>query len=228
MTMLQPMLKWAQRKDKLYLTVDLQDCEDANIKVSNNDDGTGQFDFSGTCHGNKYELSTKLYKEVDAEQVQKSETARNVFLMVPKKEEGDHWPRLTPEKTKHNHIQVRLAEMPAARLMSRCVLAAIRVSQAPVCAGRICLTGCRQAAPACMRGLLLHTDMRPTALTIVLTQVCSTAVLPVLAHPMTQACHTPLSAVRTSGKTTCMLPDCAGATRVTARCVPAGGLGQVH
>ena len=106
MTMLQPMLKWAQRKDKLYLTVDLQDCEDADIKVSNNDDGTGQFDFSGTCHGNKYELSTKLYGEVDPDQVQKSETARNVFLMVPKKEEGDHWPRLTPDKTKHNHIQV--------------------------------------------------------------------------------------------------------------------------
>jgi cytosolic prostaglandin-E synthase len=106
MTMLQPQLLWAQRKDKLYLTVDLQDCEAPDIKVTN-EDGIGKFDFRGKAKGTQYESSVPLYAEVDPENVKIANTARNVFLMVPKKEEGDHWPRLTKEKGKQNHIQAR-------------------------------------------------------------------------------------------------------------------------
>lgn len=106
MSMLQPQLLWAQRKDKLYLTVDLQDCESPDIKVSN-EDGAGKFEFRGTAQGQQYELTVQLFSEVDADNVQISNTARKVLLMVPKKEEGDHWPRLTKEKAKHTHIQVR-------------------------------------------------------------------------------------------------------------------------
>ena len=106
MTMLQPQLLWAQRKDKLYLTVDLQDCEAPDVKVTN-EDGAGKFDFRGTSAGNQYELSVSLFAEVSTDEVQIANTARHVFLMVPKKEEGDHWPRLTKEKGKQNHIQAR-------------------------------------------------------------------------------------------------------------------------
>ena len=109
MTMLQPQLLWAQRKDKLYLTVDLQDCESPDVKLTN-EDGVGKFDFKGTAKGSQYELTCQLYAEIDPDDVQIANTARHVFLMVPKKEEGDHWPRLTKEKAKHNHIQVRLLE----------------------------------------------------------------------------------------------------------------------
>ena len=108
--MLQPQLLWAQRKDKLYLTIDLQDCESPDIKVTN-EDGVGKFDFKGTAKDNQYELSVNLYAEVDPDNVQISNTARKIFLMVPKQEEGDHWPRLTTEKTKHNHIQVRQQQL---------------------------------------------------------------------------------------------------------------------
>jgi prostaglandin-E synthase len=105
MTMLQPQLLWAQRKDKLYLTVDLQDCESPDVKVTN-EDGVGKFDFRGKAKGAQYELSVPLFAEVDPENVKIVNTARHVFLMVPKKEEGDHWPRLTKDKGKQNHIQV--------------------------------------------------------------------------------------------------------------------------
>jgi CS domain len=105
MTTLQPQLKWAQRKDKLYLTVDLQDCESPDVKVTNVD-GSGKFEFRGTAEGNQYELVVDLFGEVDTEDVQIANTARHAFLIVPKKEEGDHWPRLTKEKGKQNHIQV--------------------------------------------------------------------------------------------------------------------------
>lgn len=109
MTALQPQLKWAQRKDKLYLTVDLQDCDAPDVKVSNEGEN-GKFEFRGSAGGNQYELVVDLLHEVDAENVQIAKTARNVFLMVPKKEEGDHWPRLTKEKGKQNHIQVDWAK----------------------------------------------------------------------------------------------------------------------
>lgn len=109
MTALQPQLKWAQRKDKLYLTVDLQDCDAPEVKVSNEGEN-GKFEFRGAAAGNKYELVVDLLHEIDAENTQIAKTPRNIFLMVPKKEEGDHWPRLTKEKGKQNHIQVDWAK----------------------------------------------------------------------------------------------------------------------
>ena len=102
---LQPQLKWAQRKDKLYLTVDLQDCDAPEVNVTN-EDGGGKFEFRGASKGSQYELTVPLMHEVDPENTQIAKTPRNIFLVVPKKEEGDHWPRLTREKGKQNHIQV--------------------------------------------------------------------------------------------------------------------------
>lgn len=102
---LQPQLKWAQRKDKLYLTVDLQDCDSPEVSVTN-EDGSGKFEFRGASKGNQYELTVPLMHEIDPDNAQIAKTPRNIFLVVPKKETGDHWPRLTKEKGKQNHIQV--------------------------------------------------------------------------------------------------------------------------
>jgi cytosolic prostaglandin-E synthase len=102
---LQPQLKWAQRKDKLYLTVDLQDCASPEVSVKN-EDGGGKFEFRGAAQGAQYELTVPLMHEIDPENTQIAKTPRNIFLIVPKKEIGDHWPRLTKEKGKQNHIQV--------------------------------------------------------------------------------------------------------------------------
>jgi hypothetical protein len=44
-----PPVLWAQRADKLYLTIDLQDAKNPKIDVSNDDAG-GKISFSGVGH----------------------------------------------------------------------------------------------------------------------------------------------------------------------------------
>ena len=44
-----PPVLWAQRADKLYLTIDLQDAKNPKIDVTNDEDG-GKISFSGVGH----------------------------------------------------------------------------------------------------------------------------------------------------------------------------------
>ncbi len=44
-----PPVLWAQRADKLYLTIDLQDAKNPRIDVTNDEDG-GKISFSGVGH----------------------------------------------------------------------------------------------------------------------------------------------------------------------------------
>eukprot|EP01025_Chloroclados_australasicus_P026860 TRINITY_DN2667_c0_g1_i1.p2 TRINITY_DN2667_c0_g1~~TRINITY_DN2667_c0_g1_i1.p2 ORF type:complete len:164 (-),score=31.56 TRINITY_DN2667_c0_g1_i1:383-874(-) len=105
---LTPQILWAQRKGELFITLDIQDNKDASWKLGNNDDGSGQFYFSCTAGENnsKFEVSIKLYAEINSEGAKISNTPRNVFFLIPKKESGDHWPRLLKEAKKEPHIKV--------------------------------------------------------------------------------------------------------------------------
>eukprot|EP01026_Neomeris_dumetosa_P033034 TRINITY_DN2627_c0_g1_i3.p1 TRINITY_DN2627_c0_g1~~TRINITY_DN2627_c0_g1_i3.p1 ORF type:complete len:159 (-),score=6.81 TRINITY_DN2627_c0_g1_i3:23-445(-) len=103
-----PSLLWAQRKDQLFITVDLQDNKDAKWKLSNTDDGSGQFQFSCTAgeSNDKYGVELTLYGQIKEEGAKISNTPRNIFFVIPKKENGDHWPRLLKESKKEAHVKV--------------------------------------------------------------------------------------------------------------------------
>ena len=56
-------MKWAQRSDKLFITVELPDAQDVNLKL----EPEGKFLFSATSGADKirYELDLDLLDEVD-------------------------------------------------------------------------------------------------------------------------------------------------------------------
>lgn len=108
MTTLHPTVLWAQRKDKIFLTIDVQNCKNPQISVDNDDDAkAGKVTFRGTAishatgpEEHAYSLDLELYGEIDKDNVSQMVTDRTVVLVIAKKEEGPHWPRLlkTPGK----------------------------------------------------------------------------------------------------------------------------------
>lgn len=58
-----PSVKWAQRSDVLFITIDLPDAKDVKLKL----EPEGKFYFSATSGPEKllYELDIDLYDEVD-------------------------------------------------------------------------------------------------------------------------------------------------------------------
>ncbi|RMZ57449.1 hypothetical protein APUTEX25_004283 [Auxenochlorella protothecoides] len=99
---LSPPVQWAQRKDRLYLTFDLQDCKDPTIEVKNDEASqSGRVSFKGNAHSHAtgpdehtYSMDLELYGEIDDSDVKQVKTDRTVVLILAKKEEGPHWPRL--------------------------------------------------------------------------------------------------------------------------------------
>jgi hypothetical protein len=61
-----PEVKWAQRIDKVYITVQLPDAKDAKVNL----DPDGVFTFSGSAGTNLYELKLDLNDKVNVEVMQ--------------------------------------------------------------------------------------------------------------------------------------------------------------
>lgn len=106
--MLLPTVVWAQRKDKLYLTIDLQDVEQQTFKLDNTEDGAhGKLSFQGKAGPERHEYSLELEfnKSINVSESKVSITPRHIFIVIAKNEPG-HWPRLTKEPSKHlTHIK---------------------------------------------------------------------------------------------------------------------------
>ena len=64
-----PPIMWAQRSDKLYLTIDLQDVKDPKIELSNTETG-GKVSFAGIGHShavgpedNEYAIEVRIFMQ---------------------------------------------------------------------------------------------------------------------------------------------------------------------
>ena len=95
-----PPVKWAQRADTLFITIQLQDVdkETALIHLTNT-----TLTFQGTSQGKKYDLSIEFFKGNDgidssSEDSKYSIKARGVEFFLVKKKEG-FWPRLLEDKS---------------------------------------------------------------------------------------------------------------------------------
>ena len=98
-----PDLKWAQRKDRVFVTIDLPGATDTKIDLKPD----GHLSFSGKVKDQKYAIEIDLYKEVITEDSKWNLRGRNVILNIVKKDQEDeYWPRITKEKIKHPHIKV--------------------------------------------------------------------------------------------------------------------------
>ncbi|KAG2765685.1 hypothetical protein JG687_00009944 [Phytophthora cactorum] len=89
-------VKWAQRKDALYVTVDLPDVKDEKVTLSSKN-----LTFKGTSNDQLYEVTLDFFKEVDVESKDSiwAKTDRNLhFHIVKKNQDEEFWPRLLADK----------------------------------------------------------------------------------------------------------------------------------
>ena len=99
-----PNLKWAQRKDMIFITIDLPDAKDPVIDLN----PVGPvLKFDCTVKEQKYAFTLDLYQEVINEESKWNLKGRNILLNIVKKDkEAEYWPRLMKEKVKNPHISV--------------------------------------------------------------------------------------------------------------------------
>ncbi|WOH07072.1 hypothetical protein DCAR_0626501 [Daucus carota subsp. sativus] len=92
-----PTIKWAQRSDVLYITIELPDAEDVNTKL----EPEGRLYFSATSGPDNllYEVDIDLYDKVDVDESMASTNSRN-FVYILKKVESKWWSRLLKKEGK--------------------------------------------------------------------------------------------------------------------------------
>lgn len=93
-------VKWAQRKDSLYVTISLPDVKDEKIDVS-----PTNLTFTGTSNGSAYQIEFEFFKEIDLEGSVWNVLPQSIqmHLMKKDKEEDEFWPRLLKDKLKEKN-----------------------------------------------------------------------------------------------------------------------------
>eukprot|EP00250_Pteridium_aquilinum_P001775 c11991_g1_i1 orf=434-1033(-) len=86
-----PEVKWAQRSDKVYLTVELPDAKNPKVKI----EPEGKFIFAATAGPENvaFELDLHMFDKINVEESKISVGLRNVFCVLIKSEKG-WWKRL--------------------------------------------------------------------------------------------------------------------------------------
>ncbi|WOK93011.1 hypothetical protein Cni_G01703 [Canna indica] len=79
-----PEVKWAQRPDKVYITVQLPDAKD--VKVNLEPEGIFTFSATAGAGNNTYELKLELYDKVNKEESKINIGVRSIFCVVEKAE----------------------------------------------------------------------------------------------------------------------------------------------
>lgn len=107
-----PQVQWAQRSDKVYLTIDLQEAKQPNIRLDNDDaGGTVSFSSAAQSHAtgledHDYAIDLELYGKIDKEASKIAVNARSILLVIAKQDQG-FWPRLLRQSGKApNNIKV--------------------------------------------------------------------------------------------------------------------------
>ncbi|XP_059286179.1 co-chaperone protein p23-1-like isoform X1 [Lycium ferocissimum] len=92
-----PAVKWAQRSDKLFITVELPDAKNVKQKL----EPEGKFSFSATAGADNvpYEVDLDLFDKIDVDESKSSVTSRNICYLV-KKAEDKWWSRLVKQEGK--------------------------------------------------------------------------------------------------------------------------------
>ncbi|KAJ7982440.1 HSP20-like chaperones superfamily protein [Quillaja saponaria] len=89
-----PSVKWAQRSDKIYVTIDLPDAKEVKLKLPD-----GKFFFSANKDGVPYEFDIELFDKVNVEESKCNIGVRSVVYVI-KKVERKWWPRLIKQEGK--------------------------------------------------------------------------------------------------------------------------------
>lgn len=98
-----PRVLWAQRKDIIYLSIEVFDVHDEKLQLDSN-----RLSFSGVRGSDKAHFAVELefYAPINPEASKKALNGRNVSFVLEKQEKGGKfWPRLvsTPAKLHYIH-----------------------------------------------------------------------------------------------------------------------------
>ncbi|TPX36524.1 hypothetical protein SmJEL517_g01188 [Synchytrium microbalum] len=94
-----PEVLWAQRANEIYITINLADVTDPNIKLT-----PEALHFDGISHNQRYKVDLEFFKDVDPETSKRNITARSLVFVITKKEQDvEWWPRLLKKSGKTPH-----------------------------------------------------------------------------------------------------------------------------
>jgi len=89
-------VKWAQRKDSLYVTISLSDVTDHSINLTDK-----VLTFSGKSDGKNYSVELTFFKDVQTEGSVWNVLPMSIQMKINKKEKDEEfWPRLLLDKQK--------------------------------------------------------------------------------------------------------------------------------
>ncbi|RUS76775.1 hypothetical protein EGW08_015452 [Elysia chlorotica] len=96
-------MAWAQRKDKIYLTVQLGDIRNQKIEVT---ETSLHFRATAGKDSTEYEVLLEFNKEIDPQTSKQQNSGREFFFVLMKKEGSQgFWPRLSKDSVKLHFLK---------------------------------------------------------------------------------------------------------------------------
>ncbi|CAD8157029.1 unnamed protein product [Paramecium octaurelia] len=97
-----PIVKWAQRKDNIFLTVEVRDLKDEKVELTST-----SLKFSANAEGVNYAFEINFFAEVIVEESKWTNYGVNVRFILSKKDQAaSYWTRLIKETHKLQYLQV--------------------------------------------------------------------------------------------------------------------------
>lgn len=103
-----PVVLWAQRADKLFLTIELEDCKEPEIKLEKD-----KLYFSGKSDSIQqnadhcqHEVTIEFYKPINVDDSKYSVRARYTEFVIIKEDTNCWWPRLLKDSAKQHWLKI--------------------------------------------------------------------------------------------------------------------------
>jgi len=96
-----PSVRWAQRKDHLYIKIDISDLQKPNIQLEES-----KLTFQATVEKKNYQVVLEFFKEVNPKESKWDVKPRYVEFYIKKKESGPYWERLIKSSEKLTFLKV--------------------------------------------------------------------------------------------------------------------------
>jgi len=102
-TVRHPLILWAQRKETVLLTVQLENCKNPTVDIK---EKCLHFKGKGGTKDLDYEVEMEFFKEINPEISKYHSTGREVLIVLGKKEESHgFWPRLLADSKKAHYLK---------------------------------------------------------------------------------------------------------------------------
>jgi prostaglandin-E synthase len=100
-----PDVLWAQRKNEVFLSINVLDLSDEDLSLDNT-----SIKFKGTSLGQLYKFELEFFAEINVENSKKTKTAHGILCVLDKKDhDKSFWPRLTKQTEKLAFVKTDFA-----------------------------------------------------------------------------------------------------------------------